>query len=579
MALIGIDLGTTNSLVCVYKKGENILIPNQLGKYKTPSVVSLTERGLVVGETAKNNLILSPENTVASFKTFMGTNKEFKLGNQKFLPEELSALVIKQLVSDAEKFLKEPVTEAIISVPAYFNDTQRCATKLAAEMAGVNVERLINEPSAAALYNQITNENKDGCIMVIDFGGGTLDVSIVECFENIIEIVGIAGDNHLGGNDIDNEIVKFFCEQNEILIDSLNNDEKAILYKQAEKAKISLSYNDTATMILFIQNKEYKLILTNKLMAKICYDLFERVKKIINQAVKNCSRRPLINDVILVGGSSQIIALQDYLSNLFGRKVKVSSNPDTIIALGIGAYTGIKLRDEDIQDIVMTDVCPFSLGVGARHSINDTTIYMETIIPRSSMLPCIKEKMFYTLYDGQKALNFKIYQGEQYYVDNNLELGEITVGVNPDEAGKQWAKVTFMYDINGILCVSVKSCTGEIKEKEIVNEKLHLSNEELERSKEKLNNIIQSQFNFDENELIKKLVWLFQFVSPFEKQQIGFAISNLENAYFIGSPIIRKKTYERTKEMLKEFEYKIAHEIDFENILNNEYYDFGYEEE
>lgn len=170
----------------------------------------------------------------------------------------------------------------------------------------------------------------------------------------------------MGGNDIDNEIVKFFCEQNEILIDSLNNDEKAILYKQAEKAKISLSYNDTATMILFIQNKEYKLILTNKLMAKICYDLFERVKKIINQAVKNCSRRPLVNDVILVGGSSQIIALQDYLSNLFGRKVKVSLNPDTIIALGIGAYTGIKLRDEDIQDIVMTDVCPFSLGVGAR---------------------------------------------------------------------------------------------------------------------------------------------------------------------------------------------------------------------
>lgn len=186
-------------------------------------------------------------------------------------------------------------------------------------------------------------------------------------------------------------------------------------------------------MILFIQNKEYKLILTNKLMAKICYDLFKRVKKIINQAVKNCSRRPLVNDVILVGGSSQIIALQDYISNLFGRKVKVSLNPDTIIALGIGAYTGIKLRDEDIQDIVMTDVCPFSLGVGAHHSINDTTIYMETIIPRSSMLPCIKEKMFYTLYDGQKALNFKIYQGEQYYVDNNLELREITVGVNPDE--------------------------------------------------------------------------------------------------------------------------------------------------
>ena len=221
----------------------------------------------------------------------MGTNKVFSIGNQNFLPEELSAFVIKQIVSDAEKFLNESVTEAIISVPAYFNDSQRCATKLAAQMAGINVERLINEPSAAALYHQLTYQKKDGCIMVIDFGGGTLDVSIVECFENIIEIIGITGDNHLNGNDVDNEIAMFFCSQNEISIDRLNNEEKAILYKQAEKAKISLSSNDTTTMFLFAQNKKYRLILTNKLIAEICGGLFDRIKKIINQAVKNCSRR------------------------------------------------------------------------------------------------------------------------------------------------------------------------------------------------------------------------------------------------------------------------------------------------
>ena len=579
MALIGIDLGTTNSLACVYKKGGIILIPNQFGKYQTPSVVSSTERGLVVGETAKNNLILSPENTAAAFKTFMGTNKIFSLGSQNFLPEELSALVIKQLVSDAEKFLDEPVTEAIISVPAYFNDSQRCATKLAAQMAGVNVERLINEPSAAALYHQLNYEKKDGCIIVIDFGGGTLDVSIVECFENIVEIIGIAGDNHLGGNDVDNAIAMFFCSQNEISFDSLNNEEKAILYKQAEKAKISLSSNDTATMVLLTQNKEYRLILTNKLMAEICGGLFERIRKIINQAVKNCSRRPIINDVVLVGGSAQIIALQNYLSDLFGRQVHVSPNPGNAIALGIGVYAGIKLRDEEIQDIVMTDVCPFSLGVGARHSTEDKTVYMETIIPRSTMLPCAKEKTFYTLYDGQTALNFKIYQGEQYYVENNLELGEVTVGVNPDKAGNQWAKVTFMYDINGILCVSVKSCTGEVKEKEIVNEKLHLSREELEKSKEKLTNIIQSQFNFDGNELIKKLVYLYQFASPIEKEHISFVISDLENAYFSGSPVMCKKAYERTKEVVKDFEHNISQEINFEDLLSNDDYDFWDEEE
>ena len=248
--------------------------------------------------------------------------------------------------------------------------------------------------------------------------------------------------------------------------------------------------------------------------------ILKRIKKIINQAVKNCSRRPVVDDVVLVGGSAQLKVLQNYLSDLFGRQVHVSPNPEKAIALWIGVYAGIKLRDKEMQDIVMTDVCPFSLGVGARHSTQDQTVYMETMIPRSSMLPCAKEKMFYTLYDGQTALNFKIYQGEQYYVENNLELGEITVSVIPDKAGNQWAKVTFIYDINGILYVSVQSCTGEIKEKEIVNEKLHLSQEELEKSKEKLTNMIQSQLNLDENELIQRFVYLYQFASPMEKQRL-----------------------------------------------------------
>lgn len=577
MALIGIDLGTTNSLVCTCRNGEIILIPNQLGKYQTPSVVSLTDRGLIVGDAARNNLILSPESTAASFKTFMGTSKVYTLGDQSFLPEELSALVIKQLVSDAEKFLDEPVTEAIISVPAYFNDSQRCATKLAAQMAGVNVERLINEPSAAALYHQLTYEKKDGCIMVIDFGGGTLDVSVVECFENIVEIIGIAGDNHLGGNDVDSEIAAFFCRQNGISMESLNPEEKAALYRQAEKAKISLSSGDTAKMALAACGREYDLMLTNEQIGEICGSLFGRIKKVINQAIKNCSRRPLIKDVVLVGGSAQLKALQDYLKGLFGREANVSPNPGSAVALGIGVYAGIKLRDGDMQDIVMTDVCPFSLGVGARHNKTDDTVYMETIIPRSSMLPCAREKIFYTLYDGQKALNFKIYQGEQYYVENNLELGELTVSVTSDKAGNQWAKVTFMYDINGILYVSVKSCTGEVKEKEIVNEKLRLSEEELEKSREKLTHMIQSQLNSDANKLIERLVALYPFASPAEKEYMSFIISNLGNAYFLGSPILCRKACEQAKEAVKRLESTISREVDFENILG--YDDDDYDSE
>lgn len=575
MALIGIDLGTTNSLACVCKNGEIILIPNQWGQYQTPSVVSVTENGLVVGDMAKNNIILSPENTAASFKTFMGTEKVFHLGEEHFLPEELSALVIKQLVSDAEKFLNEPVTEAIISVPAYFNDSQRCATKLAAEIAGISVERLINEPSAAALYHQFTHEKKDGCVMVIDFGGGTLDVSIVECFANIVEIIGIAGDNHLGGNDIDFAIAQFFCKQNHISMEHLNQEEKAILYKQAEAAKIALSSQKYTTMILFVQNQEYRLILTHKLLAEICSDLFGRIKKIMNQAIKNCTRKPMIDDVVLVGGSAQLTVLQDYLTELFGRTPNVAENPNTAIVSGIGVYAGIKLRDAQMQDIVMTDVCPFSLGVGARHSTTDYTTYMETLIPRSSMLPCIKEKMFYTLYDGQTALHFKIYQGEQYYAESNLELGEITVSVNPDKAGAQWAKVTFLYDINGILYVSVQSCTGEVKEKEIVNKKLHFTQKELEKSKEKLLGLIQAKVNFEENIWIQKLVGLYQFAAPAEKEYIGYVISRYEQAFYHDSLIIQKKTEQEIMDVVKMLEEKISKEINFQDI----WYTFEDEEE
>lgn len=566
MALIGIDLGTTNSLACICKNGEITLIPNQMGGYQTPSVVSLTENGLVVGDAAKNNTILSPENTAASFKTFMGTEKVFHLGEESFLPEELSALVIKQLVADAEKFLQEPVTEAIISVPAYFNDSQRCATKLAAEIAGISVERLINEPSAAALYHQFESEQKNGCMMVIDFGGGTLDVSIVECFENIVEIIGIAGDNHLGGNDVDAAIANFFCKQNHISLEQLNPEEKAILYKQAETAKIALSSPNYTTMVLFVQNQEYRLILTHKLLTEICSDLFERIKKIMNQAIKNCVRKPLIDDVILVGGSAQLTVLQDYLTGLFGKKPNVSENPNTAIVSGIGVYAGIKLRDAQMQDIVMTDVCPFSLGVGARHSTSDYTIYMETLIPRSSMLPCIKEKEFVTLYDGQNALNFKIYQGEQYYAENNLELGEITISVPPDKAGQQWAKVTFLYDINGILYVSVKSCTGEVKEKEIVNQKLKLSQKELEKSREKLNDFIQSGLDFEQNTWIQKLLWLYQLAAPSEKTYIGYVISHYVQAVSSGSLIMRKQAEQEMIRTVQELEENISTEIDFKNI-------------
>ena len=247
MAVIGIDLGTTNSLACVYRDGKAELIENELGSLMTPSCVSVLEDGtILVGAAAKERLISHPDRTAASFKTWMGTEKTYSLGGRSFLPHELSALVLKKLADDARRFLGEEIEEAIISVPAYFNDNQRCATKLAAELAGLPVKRLINEPSAAALCYSHATGREDCRLLLVDFGGGTLDVSVVDCFENIIEIVAVAGDNHLGGNDVDQAIVDYVCRENGIALDSLSPDCRARLFSLAEAAKLHLSQTDMA---------------------------------------------------------------------------------------------------------------------------------------------------------------------------------------------------------------------------------------------------------------------------------------------------------------------------------------------
>ena len=264
MAIIGIDLGTTNSLACAYRNGRAELIPNELGDCKTPSAVSLLEDGTVlVGAAAKERLVTHPEATAASFKIWMGTEKPLTLAGRGFKPEELSALVLRQLLEDAKRYLGEAVEEAVISVPAYFNDDQRCATKLAAQLAGLNVKRLINEPSAAALYHRYSAQTGDCQLMIVDFGGGTLDVSIVECFENIIEITAIAGDNRLGGDDIDRAIAAHFCQENGLAEERLSPSLRASLYRQAETAKIALFSAPAASISLQQGETRYSLLLTN----------------------------------------------------------------------------------------------------------------------------------------------------------------------------------------------------------------------------------------------------------------------------------------------------------------------------
>ena len=552
MAIIGIDLGTTNSLACVYRDGKAELIPNELGEYKTSSAVSVLEDGTVlVGAAAKERLVTHPEATAASFKIWMGTEKTLTLAGRSFKPEELSALVLRQLLEDARRYLGEAVEEAVISVPAYFNDDQRCATKLAAQLAELNVKRLINEPSAAALYHRYNDQSGDCQLMIVDFGGGTLDVSIVECFENIIEITAIAGDNRLGGDDIDRAIVSHFCQENGLVEERLDPSFRGALYRQAETAKIALSSAPAASISLQQGDRQYSLLLTNDLLHQLCGPVFQKVRAVITRAMKDRGRGGRLNDVILVGGSAQLTVFGDFLEELFGRRPHVAASPDEIVALGVGLCAGIKERAEDLQDLVMTDVCPFSLGVSTYSRRDDRTPHMAVLIPRSSMLAASHQERFYTLNDNQTGLRFEIYQGEGYFASENLKLGELEVRVPPGPAGEQSALVTFTYDIDGILHVSAQSSGGDFRERLILNPNLHLTEEETAQAMERIRQIqLAAQGDQRDQLLLERALRLYtQTIGP-QREILVRLIGYWKDLMDCGDRIQRRREYDQIKERL-----------------------------
>lgn len=498
--IIGIDLGTTNSLVAVWQDGKSVLIPNSFGEYLTPSVVSVDELGKIyVGKTAKERLSSHPEQTASVFKRFMGTSRKYKLGYKTFLPEELSALVLKKIKEDAETYLGETVEEAIISVPAYFNDMARNATKRAGLMAGLKVERIINEPSAAALACQNLNQNEDATILVFDFGGGTLDVSLVECFDNIIEILAVSGDNQLGGQDFDDMIASHFMRSLNIDQTELQPETKEIIRKSAEICKRNLTENKSCEMVVNCPEISEKLEISRKDIVKICAELFERMGKPISKVLMDAKVSSNdITQVVLVGGSCKMPVVQQYLKHLLGRDDIVALEPDYMIALGCGVSAGIKERNEDIKDMLLTDICPFSLGTDvANHQKGDRAL-MSFIIERNSPLPITRESLYQTAYDNQKHICMKIYQGEAMYADENILLGEIDLDVPPKPAGEVKVFVRFTYDINGILEVEVKvSATGEIKRLVIVNKELGMEQSQID---EKLREFERLKVNPEENE-------------------------------------------------------------------------------
>lgn len=523
MAIIGIDLGTTNSLGAVYRNGKVELIPNRFGSYLTPSVVSVTEDGtILVGEVAKERLISHPESTVASFKKDMGTEKKWNLGGKIFLPEELSSFVIRSIVDDAREYLQEEIDEAIISVPAYFHDMQRVATKRAGALAHITVNRIINEPSAAAMSSYY-DTSQEQLFLIFDFGGGTLDISIVDCFDTMVEILSVSGDNHLGGDDFHEIMADSFLNEHQLTRQMISDKEYAVLIKQAEICKRKLSVTNKANMSAVINGQTYQSLYTNERLMEESAVLLGRIKNVLTHALKDGNLTlGDIDKVVMVGGSSKMPLIQSYMQHLFHQVPFVDEDCDEMIARGLGLVCAVKDREEEIKDYVLTDICPFTLGVDTYNEADPDHSYMTPIIERNTVLPCSRVRRFYTVYDNQTKLHLKILQGEHPYAEDNLTLDIMKVVVPRNRKGLEAADVRFTYDINGILMIDITIVSTGQKLSKIISQKL--SDAELEKKVASLEKLKIDPRSESENKLI-----LERLQSLYEEAPMG--LRNQVRAY------------------------------------------------
>lgn len=452
MTILGVDLGTTNSLAVVYKEGKPVLIPNAYGEYVTPSAVSILDGKIVVGKLAKERLITHPECSASLFKRNMGTDVTYTLDKKEYDSATLSSFILKQLIEDAQNYLHESIDEVVISVPAYFNARQRQDTKRIGELLGIKVERLINEPSAAAIACHMDDEYET--FVMFDFGGGTLDVSVVDCFENVISINAISGNNHLGGTDFDRAMAEYFCFKNGLNYNVLDLSFQQSILRACEQAKIKLSTQSVAEVSFVHLNKNYNCIFDENVLFNTTHSLLESCKNVIGKAVKDSGfSASELDSLILVGGSSKMPVLQHYLSDALNIPVLKEENMDSLVALGLGKYIGIKQRDENIKDVVVTDICPFSLSTSTYNEQNPGLELSTVLIPKNSVLPTSKKMTLRTVHKGQTKVNISVFQGQAMYAKENLFLGQAFIHVPRNMHDYESFDLIYSYDINSMLYV------------------------------------------------------------------------------------------------------------------------------
>lgn len=452
MTILGVDLGTTNSLAVVYKEGKPIRIPNAYGEFVTPSAVSILDGKIVVGKLAKERLITHPECSASLFKRNMGSDVTYTLDKKAYDSATLSSFVVKQLIEDAQNYLHEEISEVVISVPAYFNARQRQDTKRIGELLGIKVERLINEPSAAAIACHMDDEYET--FVVFDFGGGTLDVSVVDCFENVISINAISGNNHLGGTDFDRAMAEYFCLKNGLDYNILDSSFQQSILRACEQAKIKLSTQNVVEISLTHSSINYRCVFDENVLFNITHSLLESCKNVIGKAVKDSGfSASELDSLILVGGSSKMPVLQHYLSDALNIPILKEENMDSLVALGLGKYIGIKQRDENIKDVVVTDICPFSLSTSTYNEQNPDLELSTVLIPKNSVLPTSKKMTLRTVHKGQTKVNISVFQGQAMYAKENLFLGQAFIHVPRNMHDYESFDLIYSYDINSMLYV------------------------------------------------------------------------------------------------------------------------------
>ena len=481
---IGIDLGTTNSVVAVMEGGKPTVIANAEGMRTTPSIVGFSKTGeRLVGQLAKRQAILNPDKTVASIKRHMGEDYKKNIDGKDYTPQEISAMILRKLADDASSYLGEKVTSAVITVPAYFNDAQRQATKDAGKIAGLDVLRIVNEPTAAALAYGMEKEKPEK-VLVFDLGGGTFDVSILEIGDGVHEVLSTSGDTHLGGDDFDQKIMDWMCDEFKKLegID-LRNDKQAMqrIKEAAEKAKCELSsLMETNINLMFITAdangpKHLDLNLTRAKFEELSYDLLERCKKPVEQAIQDAGiSKSEINEVVLVGGSSRIPAVQKLVKDYTGKEPNQSVNPDEVVAVGAAVQAGVLAGE--VKDIVLLDVTPLTLGIETLGGV------MTALVPRNTTIPVSKSQIFSTAENNQTAVDIQVLQGERPMARDNKSLGMFRLeGIAPAMRGIPQIEVTFDIDANGIVNVSAKDKATNKEQKITITNSSNLSDDDIDK--------------------------------------------------------------------------------------------------